>query len=107
MEKNTLNEKNKMLLKRIQMVVFMFIATTVPVFADISNVGENLGGWGLEQIWWFALAVVGYVLLKFIIKKAWGPAVIFALVGGAVLYLIKYPDKLTTIGEVIYRIATR
>lgn len=109
MEKNTLNEKkrNNLILKRIEMVVLLFIATTVPVFADIENVGENLGGWGLEQIWWIALVVVAFVLLKFVIKKAWGPATVFALVGGATLFLIKYPDKLTAIGEVVYRIATK
>jgi len=106
-EKNTLNKKNKSILGRIEMVLLMLTATTIPVFADISNVGQNLGGWGMEQIWWFALCVVAFVVLKFIVKKAWTPCIVFVLIGGAALFLIKYPDKLSAIGEVIYRIATK
>ena len=92
---------------RFILVVVTVMATTVPAFADVSNIGQNLGTWGLEQIFWVALAIIAWVVMMFVMKKAWVPCFIFILVGGSALFIIKYPDKLVSIGQVIYGIATR
>ncbi len=107
MEKNTLNNRKIKLLAKVQVIVLMMIAYTVPVFADISNIGQNLGNWGIEQVGWAGLVIVACISLGFLIRKAWIPCGVFLLVGGTILYIIKHPEQLSSIGEIIFGIATK
>ncbi|MFV0518350.1 MAG: TcpD family membrane protein [Aminipila sp.] len=105
--KNTLNEKKSNLLLRIETITLMMVFATVPAFADISNIGSNFGNWGMEQIGWAALVVIAFMGLRYMIKKAWVPCLVFFCVGGILLFVIKNPEKLEGIGAVLFGIATK
>lgn len=100
----TLNEKNKRILKIIEVAMLTIMATTMTVFADPTDVGQNFGQWGMEQIWWVALAVVAFMAVKYLIKKAWVPCGLFVVIGGLILTIIKNPEKLSMIGESFFNI---
>lgn len=90
--------------RSLQICFCILIATTATAFADITDAGQNAGEWFLSQIWWIALAVVAYMFLRFLVKKAWVPAGVFFLIGSLLLAIIKYPERLSTIGDAVYNL---
>ena len=105
--KNTLNERKLGVMPKLGIVAMIMILYPVPAFADIGNIGQNVGTWGVEQIGYFALLIIAGVLLKFLAKKAWVPAGVFACIGAVISYVIKNPDKLEGIGAALFGIATQ
>lgn len=104
---NTLNKKKIGLMPKIGIVVMTMILYTVPAFADVTDIGQNVGNWGVEQIGSLALLVVAYMLLKYLVKKAWVPAGVFFAIGAILVYIINNPDKLEGIGAALFGIATQ
>ncbi|WP_324825086.1 hypothetical protein [Sinanaerobacter sp. ZZT-01] len=102
--KHTLNEKKKSAFRTAELVVLTVIASTATVFADATSVGQNFGEWAMGQIWWVALAIVAFMAVKYLIKKAWIPCGIFVLIGSMILVVIKNPEKLSSIGEAMFNI---
>lgn len=107
MEKNTLDKSKNKFFVRLEVTVIAMIMVTIPVFADISNIGSNLGSWGTEQIGYIALAIIAFIALRFLIKKAWIPCGVFVVIGGTLLFIINNPEQLENIGAVIFGIATK
>ena len=105
--KNTLNERKLGLMPKIGIIAMTMVLYTVPAFADIGNIGQNVGTWGVEQIGYFALLIIAGALLKFLAKKAWVPAGVFACIGAVIYFVIKNPDKLEGIGAALFNIATQ
>lgn len=101
---NTLNEKKKRFFKTVELVALMMIGSTMTVFADATNVGQNFGEWAMGQIWWVALAIIAFMALKYLLKKAWIPCGIFVLIGSMILVVIKTPEKLSSIGDAMFNI---
>lgn len=86
---------------RIMMGLVMVMAAVTPCFADITNVGENAGGWFQEQIFYVALAIISVVMLGFLMKKAWIPAGIFIVIGAILLAIIGTPETLRAFGQTL------
>lgn len=110
MKNNTLNEVNNKrtyMFEKLQVIILMMAASVTPVFADVSQIGSNIGNWGTEQLGWIAMAVIAFMALKYLIKKAWAPCGVFILIGGALFYIIRNPEQLENIGAVIFGIATQ
>lgn len=94
-------------IKHLTAIMTLLILSTKMCFASgIENVGENTGQWFLDQIWWLALAVIGYFAVKYLIKKAWVQFLIFLVIGGIVLFIIASPESLKAIGEKLFQIVT-
>lgn len=87
-------------------VSILILSTTITFAGGIENVGQNTGQWFLDQIWWLALAVIGYFAVKYLIKKAWIQFLIFLVIGGIVLFIITSPQSLKAIGEKLFQIVT-
>jgi len=97
-----LKDKIKETLGRVLMAVALTMMAVTPVFAAITDAGENFGSLIQEQGYYVALGIVVIVLIKFLLKKAWIPAGAFLLVGGILLYIIGAPDSLKTAGQALF-----
>ena len=94
-------------MKKILMILLTLIASTCITFAGgIENIGQNAGGWILDQLWWVALAIIAFIAVKFLLRKAWAQLIIFLVIAGLVLFIITSPGNLKTIGETIFSIVT-
>ena len=98
----TMKEKIKETVARAFMGLALTMAAATPVFAAITDAGENFGSWIQEQGYYVALGIVVVVLIKFLLKKAWVPAAAFLLVGGILVFIIGNPEALKTAGQSIY-----
>ncbi len=78
---------------------FIFLWLGQMQVACATNYGEKAGTWILEQIFWIGLVFLGIALIGCLIKRAWVPALITGLCGGIILYFVKNPSQLSTIGE--------
>ena len=85
--------------------VLLILCATAPTFAASSGdlqTGKNFGEWALDQIWYLALAVCAFMIVRFLIKKAWVQMVIFIVLGALCLFLISSPESLKGIGEKLF-----
>lgn len=80
-----------------------FILNTRYVYA-ISNIGENVGNWFLDQLFWFALIVVFVLIVICASKKAWIAMVTVIIGGGVILFLIGSPLSIKDIGSQFWNI---
>ena len=88
----------------IQEIFYIAIFTT-PVFAEPPpNYGEKLGTWLTEQIFWIALVVVAVVLCGLLLRRAWVPVLVTGILSAIVLYVIRDPSILTSVGESLFGI---
>lgn len=99
--------KVKSMIGRVLMGVSLTVAAAVPSYAAITDAGENIGTWIQEQGFYIALAIVVVVLIKFLLKKAWIPAVAFFAVGGILLFVISSPDSLQAVGQALYNLIVK
>lgn len=84
--------------------VLLLLCMTMPAFAADGDLqtGKNFGEWGLEQIWYIALAICAFMIVKFLVKKAWVQMALFLVLGALCLYLISSPESLKGIGEKLF-----
>ncbi len=84
--------------------VLLILCMTSPVFAADGNLqtGKNFGEWALDQIWYIALAVCAFMIVRFLIKKAWVQMALFIVLGALCLFLISSPESLKGIGEKLF-----
>lgn len=87
----------------IGLVLVFVMVFAIPVFAA-PNYGENFGRWLLDQIFWVGAVALAIVLIKQFIQKDYTKMVISLVVGGVVLFIIKYPDKIQAVGQSIYNV---
>lgn len=92
------------ILRRVYFVVVMVMATSALVFAGVDSAGQNAGEWFTGQLWYIALAILAFMAIKYLVKKAWVPAGVFFAIGGILLYIISNPEKLQQIGESLFNI---
>lgn len=92
------------IIRQIYFAICIFVATACVAFAGVENAGQNAGEWFTSQLWYIALAVVAFMLVKFLIKKAWVPAGIFFAIAGILIYVIQNPEQLQKIGESLFGI---
>lgn len=85
--------------------LLVFLAFTTPAIAADGGLqtGKNFGEWFTKQIWYIALAVVAFMIVKFLVKKAWVPLAIFIVLAALCIYIIASPDSLKTIGEKLFK----
>ena len=100
----TMRAKIKEAIARLFMGMALMLTAAVPCFASIANAGENVGSWLQEQGYYIALGIVVVVLIKFLLKKAWVPAVAFVVVGGILVFIIASPESLKTAGQALYNL---
>lgn len=79
----------------------------VPCYASVTDAGKNIGTLIQEQGYYIALAIVVVALIKFLLKKAWVPAVAFGIIGGIILFVISAPDALKSTGQALYNVIVR
>ena len=84
---------------RISMGFLLATAAVTPCFADITNIGENAGGWIQEQAFYIGVTAVAIAMVVFILKKAWIPAAVFIVVAAILLAIIGSPETLQTFGQ--------
>lgn len=92
------------IVRRVYIALGLIMTTSVIAFAGVENAGQNAGEWATTQLWYVALAVVVFMFVKFLIKKAWVPAGIFIAIAGILLYLVQNPEQLQRIGESLFGI---
>lgn len=110
MNVNYLNKNvgKKNLILKVGLIVMaallLFFCMAAPVFAAGGELqtGRNFGEWALEQIWYIALAVCAFMIVKFLVKKAWVPMTLFIVLGALCLFLISSPESLKGIGEKLF-----
>lgn len=90
--------------KVIGLALIFIMIFAIPAFADGTNYGENFGRWFLDQIFWVGAIALAVVLIKLFIARDYTKMVISLIVGGVVLFIIKYPDKIQSVGQSIYNI---
>lgn len=64
-----------------------------------TNIGENVGHWFLDQIFWVAIVAIVIVIAASAVKRNYVGVIITIIVGAVVLFLIKNPTVLQTFGE--------
>ncbi|MCI9640146.1 MAG: hypothetical protein HFE72_08525 [Emergencia sp.] len=107
---NYLNKKmeRKNMIMRMAVVfiaaALLILCMTAPAFAASGELqtGKNFGEWALDQIWYIALAVCAFMIVRFLIKKAWVQMVLFIVLGALCLFLIASPESLKGIGEKLF-----
>lgn len=77
-----------------------FMANSHVVYAA-ENVGKNGADWFLDQVFWFAIAAIIFVIVMAAIKKNTVLVITTFILGSIVAYLIKNPTKLETFGKSI------
>ena len=82
-------------------IQFSFIISCYCVcFAADGDYAKSGAEWILDQLFWVALVCVIYVMLKLFIARNFVAGLVTLLVGGIVCFFIKYPETISTIGEV-------
>lgn len=108
---NCLNKRmeKRNLLIRVTVIamiaVLLLLCMTMPAFAADGGLqtGKNFGEWALDQIWYVALAVCAFMIVRFLIKKAWVQMAIFIVLGALCLFLISSPESLKAVGEKLFK----
>lgn len=82
--------------------IFLFMSQANVVLASNGvNYGESVGKWILDNLFWVGLVALAIALFKCLISRAWVAAIVTGLAGAIILYFMKNPEKLATIGEKI------
>ncbi len=68
------------------------------------NIGQSAQTWMSDQLFYAAIIVVGFLLVKELIKKNTVKAVVTLVVGGVVCVLIKKPTIIENVGTWILQI---
>lgn len=74
------------------------------LLASLQNAGSNIGNFGLDLIFWLALVAIGAALASCLLKRNFVGAILVGIAGGVVLYIIKNPAFLQSIGESLVNI---
>lgn len=82
-------------------IQFSFLFTCCSVCFASENYAQSGADWLLKQLFWVALVVVIYVMLKLFIARNFVGGLVTLLVGGVVLFFINNPESIATIGDVI------
>lgn len=80
-------------------IQFSFLFTCCSVCFASENYAQNGAEWLLKQLFWVALCAVLYVMLKLFIARNFVAGLVTLVVGGIVLFFIKNPETIETIGE--------
>lgn len=80
--------------------LFMSQANIVLASSGV-NYGETIGKFILDNLFWLGLVGLALSLFGCLLKRAWVPAIITGLAGSIILFFMKNPEKLASIGEKI------
>jgi|GEM_PF-2874263 hypothetical protein len=73
------------------------------VYADAGTFGENSYNWLGGQVFYLALLMVVVIAIPFIAKKMWMQLVGFLVLASLILVIVKDPQKVKTLGEIIWQ----
>lgn len=68
-------------------------------YSQAGNLGENVAKWGLNQLFWVGVLIIGIALVSCLVKRAWVQAIIIFVIGAIVLFIIKNPELISKLGE--------
>lgn len=68
-------------------------------YSQAVNLGENAGNWFLDQIFWIAIVIIIIAIVGAAMKRNYVGLIISIIVGAVVLFFIKNPTILATLGE--------
>lgn len=106
--KNPLNKKiSERRIFKVCYSVFVSITSilifAIPVFAD-NDWGDNVKTWLLRQASALAICAAVIIMIPLLLKKMWA-GLIGTIAGAAVaIFFVSNPDKLSNIGDAVYRI---
>lgn len=101
--KEKFTETSKKKLRFFFACILTMIVMVLPAFAA-GDYGQNAGSWALDQLFWVGLIFVAVAVIRELLRKNVTGLVVTLVIGGVVLFIIKSPDKLTTIGETLYNV---
>lgn len=81
--------------------VITFYSNSTNNNSDEGNYAREGGKWVLDQIFWVATVAIIILVLKLAIARNIVAAISTVVVGGIVLFLIKSPETIQTIGNLI------
>ncbi|MDD3202690.1 MAG: TcpD family membrane protein [Pygmaiobacter massiliensis] len=85
--------------------ILTMVAMVLPAFAA-GDYGQNAGTWALDQLFWVGIVIVAVIVIREMLRKNVTGLVVTLVIGGIVLFVIKAPDKLATIGETLFNVVT-
>jgi hypothetical protein len=86
------------------LLAITLLLTNVQLAYASTDYAKNAGTWLSNQIFWIGLIFAILALVGCIMKRNYTGAVITVLGSGIILYFIKNPEKISTIGEGISKI---
>ena len=94
--------KMKKLLTAALCVAVLLAVTIVPAYASTDNTIVRAGAqWMLDGLFWIGVCVVVFVLVQYVLKRNITGIIITVVLGAVILVIIKNPDILTSLGEMI------
>lgn len=102
MKENTKVGKN--FIKKLNQVfagllAFVMFFMSNGFYSQAADLGENVGNWFLEQLFWLAIVAIIIVVVFAAVKRNYVGLIISIIVGAIVLWLIQNPEQLSILGE--------
>lgn len=98
MKRNTNNTSVKAALSMAAFFCF-FCMNSMYVLASDLNFGENIANWALDQLFWIVLLLGIFFAAMAGIKRAWVACVSIGVGTAIILFFIKNPTSLETLGN--------
>lgn len=83
----------------LSFMTFSLLLWNCGFYSQAANYGEKAGNWFLEQLFWIGIAIVAFILVTCLLKRAWITAIITFVCGGIILVVIKEPELIPTVGK--------
>lgn len=85
-------------------IVFGFLIPFMTFWANgfychAANIGENIGTWFLDQLWWVVIVIMVIVCVGCYVKRNTIGIVSTIIVGVIILFVIGAPEKLQSLGD--------
>ncbi|SFS08043.1 TcpD family membrane protein [Anaeromicropila populeti] len=88
------------------MLCMYCVNTAVVAATTATNYGKNAGEWATEQLFWVGIIAVVIVLVGCLLKRSYVGSIITVVAGGIILYFIRNPEKISDIGESLWKIVS-
>lgn len=88
----------KITLRTVGIATSFLVTSTTVASAAMPDVGQNAQKWVSNQMFYVAVIVVGFLLIRELLKKNTVKAVVTLIVGGVICVLIKSPTIIENVG---------
>ena len=87
-------------------IVFGFLIPFMTFWANgfychAANIGENIGTWFLEQLWWIVIVVIAWICVMCYAKRNTVGIIIAIFIGAIILFVVREPEKLQSLGDAL------